>query len=83
LNLWYFISFDKHTSFGKEILDIAAAESGLFPFRARTLGFFMEGSVCNAISDSPYWELHKQWEIQRIGLSAEQAEQKWAELKNL
>ncbi|MBE0538233.1 MAG: hypothetical protein IH620_00860 [Ignavibacterium sp.] len=79
----YWIAIDKHTSAGKEKYFEACREIKLDSFTGMQLGFYMEGSLCNQMLDSPYWEQMKLWQLKNMGFTLEQAVDKWGELKPL
>jgi hypothetical protein len=78
----YWVAFDKHTSLGKEAIMKAAETVGLDVFRGFRLAFYLEGSACNQISDSPYWAELVRWEINRMdGMTVSQALDYWGNMK--
>ena len=74
----YWIAIDKHTSVGKEVF-IKADDK--YSTRAGRLAFYFEGSLCNKITSSPFWELAKKWEVENMGYTFSQAHSRWNELK--
>lgn len=78
----YWVAFDKHTDIGKVVLAKAAEAVGLAIYRGYRLAFYLEGSTCNQISDSPYWDELARWEIERMGgMKVTQALDYWGKMK--
>ena len=77
----YWIAFDKHTDAGREIIIEAAQQINISPHHAMQLSFYLEGAVCNAITNSPFWQLAKDWQMERIGVTYSQANIMWERLK--
>jgi hypothetical protein len=78
----YWVAFDKHTDVGKAAIAKAAEGVGLDMFRGFRLAFYLEGSTCNQISDSPYWAELARWEIYRMdGMKVTQALDYWEKMK--
>jgi len=73
----YWIAIDKHTSVGKDVLFEADDK---YSTRAGRLAFYFEGSKCNKIISSPFWELAKKWEFDNMNYTFAQAHSKWNEL---
>jgi hypothetical protein len=80
-NFPYWVAFDKHTDYGREVISEAAQEIDIYPSRARQLAFYLEGAVCNAITNSPYWQLAKDWQMEKMGYTYSQANIIWDQLK--
>lgn len=79
----YWIAFDKHTDIGRETIMEAAQQIDVLPHHAMQLSFYLEGSVCNDIATSPYWQLAKDWQMERMGYTYSQANIIWDQLKPL
>jgi len=77
----YWIAFDKHTDYGREVISEAAQKIDIYPSRARQLAFYLEGAVCNEITNSPYWQLAKDWQMEKMGYTYSQAKIIWEQLK--
>ena len=45
------------------------------------LMFYLEGAVCSEITNSPYWQLAKDWQMERMGYTYSQANILWDHLK--
>jgi len=80
-NFPYWIAFDKHTDYGREVISEAAQKIDIYPSRARQLAFYLEGAVCNEITNSPYWQLAKDWQMEKMGYTYSQANIIWEQLK--
>jgi len=63
----YWIAFDKHTEKGREIITRASNEIGIDPYKGMQLTFFMAGSQCKEITDSPYWNHFVNWRMNKLG----------------
>lgn len=74
----YWVVIDKHTSIGKEVLFEADDK---YSVRAGRLAFYFEGSLCNQVTSSPFWDLAKKWEIERMGYTFSQAHSRWSNLR--
>ena len=77
----YWVAFDKHTDYGREVISEAAQKIGIYSSRARQLVFYLEGAVCNDITTSPYWQLAKNWQMEKMGYTYSQANIIWEQLK--
>jgi len=82
-NFPYWIAIDKHTGRGREIYIEACREINLDSFAGMQFGFYMEGSRCNQMQLSPFWEQMKTWQFKILGFTLEQAAEKWEKLKPL
>lgn len=82
-NFPYWIAIDKHTGRGREIYIEACREINLDSFAGMQFGFYMEGSKCNQMQLSPFWEQMKTWQFKILGFTLEQATEKWEKLKPL
>ena len=80
--LW--VGFDKHTDLGKEAIAKAAEAVGLNMFQGFRLAFYIEGSACNEIYDSPYWAELVRWQLSRMeGITISKALDYWERMKPL
>ncbi len=77
----YWIAFDKHTDIGREIITEAALNINVYPSRAMQLAFYFEGALCNEMTESPFWQLAKDWQMERMGFTYSQANIIWDQLK--
>jgi hypothetical protein len=77
----YWIAFDKHTDYGREVISEAAQKIDIYPSRARQLAFYLEGAICNDITTSLYWQLAKDWQMEKMGYTYSQANIIWEQLK--
>jgi len=77
----YWIALDKHTSLGKTIYSQACQSINIYPTRGLKIGFYLEGAVINQMTNSPFWDLVKEWKMNRIGYSIPEAEEIWNKLK--
>ena len=77
----YWIALDKHTSLGKTIYSQACQSINIYPTRGLKIGFYLEGAVVNQMTNSPFWDLVKEWKMNRIGYSIPEAEEIWNKLK--
>jgi len=73
----YWIAFDKHTEMGRSIITEASNNIGVDAYAGMQMAFLFEGSLCNQISDSPYWDLYVNWKINKLGVAVNN----WDELK--
>ena len=80
-NFPYWIAIDKHTGRGREIYIEACREINLDSFAGMQFGFYMEGSRCNQMQLSPFWEQMKTWQFKILGFTLEQATEKWEKIK--
>jgi len=80
-NFPYWVAFDKHTDYGREVISEAAQKIDIYPSRARQLAFYFEGAICNDITTSPYWQLAKDWQMEKMGYTYSQANFIWDQLK--
>jgi hypothetical protein len=80
-NFPYWAAIDKHTDRGKEVFMEASKKVGIDYYDAMRIGFYLEGSVCNGIVDSPYWDILTNWQIARMGMSLSQALDYWDKMK--
>ncbi|MCB9250704.1 MAG: hypothetical protein H6613_20270 [Ignavibacteriales bacterium] len=80
-NFPYWIAFDKHTDIGKEVFIEAYSKINILPYNGMHLAFFLEGAICNDITTSPYWQLAKDWQMQKMGYTYSQANIIWDQLK--
>ena len=77
----YWVGVDRHTEAGKKVLVKAAEKAGVAYYDGLRLSFYLEGAVCNQISDSPYWERLAKWQIKRMGMTDAQALEYWEKMK--
>jgi hypothetical protein len=77
----YWVAIDKHTDRGKEVYMEASKKIGIDYYDAMRIGFYLEGSVCNGIVDSPYWNVLAKWQIEKMGMTYSQAMDYWEKLK--
>jgi hypothetical protein len=77
----YWIALDKHTSLGRTIYSQACQSINIWPTRGLKIGFYLEGAVVNQMTNSPFWDLVKEWKMNRIGYSIPEAEEIWNKLK--
>ena len=77
----YWTGVDRHTEVGKKILAKAAEKAGVEYYNGLRLSFYLEGAVCNQISDSPYWNILSKWQIERMGMTDAQALEYWEKMK--
>lgn len=77
----YWIAFDKHTDIGREMIIEAALQIDVLPHHAMQLAFYLEGAVCNDIATSPFWQLAKDWQMQKMGYTYSEANIIWERLK--
>ena len=80
-NFPYWVAFDKHTDAGKEIIIEACRRTNVLAYRGMQLAFYLEGAICNDITTSPYWQLAKDWQMERMGYTYSQANIIWDQLK--
>ncbi len=80
-NFPYWVAIDKHTTIGKEAFIDAYKKIDLLAVRGQRIAFYLEGSKCNQIMNSPYWDLSKDWQLNRMGYTITQIHAKWNELK--
>jgi hypothetical protein len=45
------------------------------------LAFYLEGAICNDITTSSYWQLAKDWQMEKMGYTYSQANIIWDQLK--
>jgi hypothetical protein len=77
----YWVAFDKHTDAGKEIIIEACRRTNVLAYRGMQLAFYLEGAICNDITTSPYWQLAKDWQMEKMGYTYSQAKIIWDQLK--
>lgn len=78
----YWIAIDKHTTYGREYIEEASMKIGILPRRGMRVAFYLGGSECNAVGNSPYWGLAKNWELGRMKeYTLPEIYAKWDELK--
>lgn len=77
----YWVAIDKHTTEGKDILAEIAEKYKILPYHLYQIAFFMEGSVCNKVINSPYWELFSEIELRRRGYRIKEAQDIWDQVK--
>jgi hypothetical protein len=77
----YWVAFDKHTDYGREVISEAAQKIDIYPSRAKQLAFYLEGAICNDITTSPYWQLAKDWQMEKMGYTYSEAHVIWNELR--
>lgn len=81
-NFPYWVAIDKHTTIGREAFIDTCQQVDLHPVAAQTIAFYLEGSRCNQIANSPYWDLAKKWAFDRMkDLTSQMIYTKWEELK--
>lgn len=78
----YWVAIDKHTPDGRDIITTVAQKYKIRPDRLMWIAFFMEGSLCNKMTESPYWELAKLWKMKNMRLTIEEAEVIWENVKS-
>ncbi len=74
----YWIAFDKHTEVGRAIIIKASHQINLDSYAGMQLAFLMEGSLCNGIIKSPYWNHFMNWKLDKLGSAVD----RWEELRN-
>jgi hypothetical protein len=79
----YWVSIDKHTPLGKEVVRAVANEVRIPPNTALWLSFYLESAVCNQMAESPWWEREKRWRFKKLGLLEAEATEIWARLRLL
>jgi len=57
----YWIALDKHTFTGKDIIIYAGNEIDFSAHRGMLFAFYLEGETCSDMTESPYWQLPKDW----------------------
>ena len=81
-NFPYWVAIDKHTNMGRVAFLDAYQMVDLLLVDAQTITFYLEGSKCNQIANSPYWDLAKQWNFDRMNdLTPQMIHAKWEEFK--
>ena len=50
-------------------------------FTGMQIRFYMEGSLCNQLQFSPFWEQMKTWQFKILGFTLEQSTEKWEKIK--
>jgi hypothetical protein len=73
----FWVALDKHTPRGKEALRNVADRLGQTYRRLIWASFYVESTVTNSMSDSPWWEREKRWRLQKAGLTIESAIELW------
>lgn len=74
IELPYWVAFDKHTEIGRQIISEASRNVGLDPYIGMQLMFLMEGSKCNWVDSSPYWEYFVNWKLGKLGAKIDKCE---------
>jgi hypothetical protein len=77
----FWVAVDKHTSIGKDLYDKACNKINIMPYSGMQIAFYLEGSVCNQITNSPFWDLDKQWQFKHMRYTLNEAEKIWKQLK--
>ena len=62
----YWVAIDKHTDLGKQIFHEISETVGIDSFVAMKIAFYVGGSACNQMSDSPYWDELVRWEMNNL-----------------
>lgn len=74
IELPYWVAFDKHTEIGRQIISEASRNVRLDPYIGMQLMFLIEGSKCNQIDSSPYWEYFVSWKLRKLGAGINKCE---------
>lgn len=79
-NFPYWIAVDKHTSIGKQIYSMACKNINLDYDHGKKLGFYLEGGNVNQITDSPFWDHIRDWQLEEMGYTLTEAQKDWDKL---
>lgn len=79
----YWIAVDKHTPEGKIILKNVAHDLDLSPLKLSWISFYLESSVSNSITASPWWVTEKKWRLTQLGINEGEAEKIWKDASTL
>ncbi|MFZ1290063.1 MAG: hypothetical protein WAR79_08230 [Melioribacteraceae bacterium] len=80
-NFPYWIAFDKHTEMGKFVISEACKKININPYVGMSLSFYLEGSLCNQMTISPYWQLAREWKMNQLKMTFTEANIIWNQLK--
>ena len=80
-NFPYWIAFDKHTEIGRIIISDACNRINIDTYLGLILAFYLEGSLCNQMTISPYWQLAREYQINKLKITFTQAQIIWEKLK--
>lgn len=77
----YWATVDKHTIEGTEIISRACRNINLFPKRGQFLTFYFAGALCNKVQDMPFFKLMKEYKIERMNITCDEAKATWRKLR--
>ena len=80
-NFPFWVAIDKHTNEGKEIIRTACEKIGLMPKRGQFITFYFAGALCNKVQDMPFFDLMKEYKIERMGYTQEEVLEFWLKLR--
>jgi len=80
-NFQYWTAIDKHTSEGTEILRTACEKIDLPSKRGQFITFYFAGALCNKVQDMPFFELMKEYKIERMGYTLDEVKEIWHKLR--
>lgn len=75
------ISIDKHTPKGKEVLKKSALECNISPYVASQLSFYLEGAICSHELKSEWFSREFKWKLKELNISYDKAIYLWNKLK--
>jgi len=82
-NFQYWTVVDKHTTEGKEIMYKAYEKIKLLPKQGEFITFYFAGALCNKVQPMPFFQLMKEYKIERMGYTCKQAKEIWLQLRPL
>ncbi len=65
-NFPYWVAFDKHTEYGKWILQLVAEKLRLDPYDVRRMTFYQAGVICYQINHSPYYDMLVESKLRKL-----------------
>jgi len=79
----YWIALDKHTKEGKSAILAVAKECKLPTQQLGWISFYLESALTNKSQCAYWWEREKKWRLNKIGVSINQANDIWLNVKPL
>ncbi|WP_338473864.1 hypothetical protein V3H56_22270 [Pseudomonas sp. MS646] len=79
----YWIAVDKHTPEGKNIIASAAKELAISPLKLSWISFYMESSITNTNTISPWWTAERNWKLAQLETDEIEAAEIWRRASEL
>jgi hypothetical protein len=80
-NFPYWVAFDKHTDYGKMILQQIADKLGMDYHTVKRMTFYFAGVECNEIKNSPYFEVLVESRHRQMKTIEADYQEKWKEVE--